>query len=152
VNLQEEIDLLKLYIELESLRFTGTFDLDFSVSENVDTFNIDIPSMLFQPYVENAIIHGFQNLDRKGKLSVSFFMEEDHLIGIVEDNGIGRKNSAALKDSSDKEHASRGMELIAERIAVINKMENVRIEVEIKDKVAADGESLGTKVTIRIPV
>lgn len=152
VTLQEEIELLRLYMELESLRSKNKFTFHFRISPDIDIFNIEIPSMLFQPYVENAITHGLLNQEKKGILTLSFSVEDSYLIGIIEDNGIGRKRSAELKSDVYKVHTSRGMEITQERISVLNFIENIEITVDVIDKVNAENEPEGTKVIIKIPI
>lgn len=151
ITLQEEIELLRLYIDLESLRFKNRFNFQIDVDPGTDTFNVEIPSMLFQPFVENAINHGLMNLD-KGTLNISFIINDNILIGIIEDDGIGRKKAEELKSETRKDHASRGMEIIKERIAVLNKMENTNILLEVIDKTDTNGSATGTKVIIKIPI
>lgn len=151
VTLQEEIELLRLYVELEALRSKHKFNFHLRIASNIDIFNIEIPSMLFQPFVENAITHGLLNIERKGTLILSFELEEGYLIGKIEDDGVGRKKAGEIR-SSYKDHASRGMEIINDRIAVLNYIENIKIEVEIIDKENEDKEPCGTNVIIKIPV
>ena len=114
-------------------------------------FNIEVPSMLFQPFVENAIKHGLLNLERKGTLIISFSMENSELIK-TDDDGVGRTKAEELKSFMHKNYTSRGMEIINERIAVINYIENTKITVEIIDKWTKENEPEGTKVIIRIPI
>jgi ligand-binding sensor domain-containing protein len=152
VTLQEEVELLRLYVELEALRSKEKFSFQLKIAEDVDIFNIEIPSMLFQPFIENSITHGLFNLDRKGKLLVAFNIEDSHLIGIIEDDGVGRKKATEINANSYKDHASRGMEIIKERIRVLNFIENIKIELEVIDKKNEDGEAAGTKIIIKIPI
>jgi sensor histidine kinase YesM len=139
-------------MELESLRSKNKFTFHFKISPDIDIFNIEIPSMLFQPYVENAITHGLLNQEKKGILTLSFSVEDSYLIGIIEDNGIGRKKSAELKSDVYKVHTSRGMEITQERITVLNFIENIEITVDVIDKLNTENEPDGTKVIIKIPI
>jgi LytS/YehU family sensor histidine kinase len=152
VTLQEEVELLRLYIELEALRSKNKFNFYLKIAPNIDIFNIEIPSMLFQPFVENAITHGLLNLQRRGTLILSFELEDGYLTGRIEDDGVGRKKAGEIQTSAYKDHASRGMEIINERISVLNYIENVKIELEIIDKVTDGNKSGGTSVIIKIPV
>jgi hypothetical protein len=152
VTLQEEIELLRLYVELEALRSKGKFNFYLKIAPEMDIFNMEIPSMLFQPFVENAITHGLLNNDRKGTLQLSFSMENSHVVGIIEDDGVGRKKAMEINANSYKDHASRGMEIIKERIGVLNYIENIHIEVEVIDKVSKENIPEGTKVIIKIPI
>jgi ligand-binding sensor domain-containing protein len=152
VSLQDEIELLRLYVELEAMRSKDKFNFQLRIEPGVDIFNIEIPSMLFQPFLENAITHGLLNLDRKGTLSVSFAIKDSHLIGIIEDDGIGRKQAKIINAEYYKGHTSRGMEIIKERIRVLNYIENISIELTIEDKTGTDGQPQGTRATITIPI
>jgi ligand-binding sensor domain-containing protein len=152
VTLQEEVELLRLYVELEALRSKNKFNFHLKIATDIDIFNIEIPSMLFQPFVENAITHGLLNLDRKGTLILSFELEEGYLVGKIEDDGVGRVKAGEIQSETFKDHASRGMEIINDRIAVLNYIENIKIEVEVIDKINNNNEPAGTTVIIKIPI
>jgi len=152
VTLQDEIELLRLYVELEALRSRNKFDFRLQIDPELDIFNIEIPGMLFQPFVENAIAHGLLNMESKGTLLLSFGIEDNHVVGIIEDNGIGRKKAAEINANTYKGHASRGMDIIRERIAVLNYIENIRIELQVTDIMSPENEPAGTRVIIKIPI
>lgn len=152
VTLQEEFDLLRLYIELEHLRSKHGFNFQLIIDPKIDIFNLEIPSMLFQPFVENAIQHGLFNLGRKGNLIITFKLEDNNIIGMIEDDGIGRKKASEQNQQNRKEHVSRGMEIINERIQVLNSMEGLKIEVQVIDKMNQYHEPEGTIVSIKIPI
>jgi LytS/YehU family sensor histidine kinase len=122
------------------------------IDPEIDIFNMEIPGMLFQPFVENSITHGLFNLERKGNLSLSFELSEGCLIGTIEDDGVGRQKAAEINSVMYKDHASRGMEIVKERIRVLNFIENMRIELQVIDKVGTSNISEGTKVIIKIPI
>jgi ligand-binding sensor domain-containing protein len=152
VTLQEEIELLRLYTDLESLRFKNRFTCHISIDPETDLFNVEVPSMLFQPFVENAIAHGLAHLNGGGRLDISFIVEDTLVTGIIEDNGIGRKKAEELKSATSQDHISRGTELINDRIAILNKMENTNIVVQVIDKTDDDGNAAGTRIIIKIPI
>ncbi|MFL5752120.1 MAG: two-component regulator propeller domain-containing protein [Bacteroidia bacterium] len=152
VSVQQEAELLGLYVEIESLRFKNGFNFHLHIHDNVDPFNIQIPSMLFQPFVENAIKHGLLNREQKGTLLISFHTQDSCLIGTVEDDGVGRAKARALRPESDRVHASHGIQLITDRITAINYIENTTIELYIEDKANVSGEAAGTRVVIKIPI
>lgn len=152
VTLQEEIELLRLYIELELLRSKHKFNFSLKIDPEIDIFNMEIPGMLFQPFVENSITHGLFNLERKGNLSLTFELTDGYLTGTIEDDGVGRKRATEINATAYKDHASRGMEIVKERIRVLNFIENMRIELEVIDKLSPDNASEGTKVIIKIPI
>lgn len=152
ITLEQEINLLRLYIELEQMRFSEGFNFHLQVESNLDYRNIELPGTLFQPYVENAINHGLINLKRKGNLNISFKEENGVLIGTVDDDGIGREAAKELKKNSTLNHTSHGMKLIEDRIKTINFIKNSTIETEIIDKKDKNNNPLGTQIIIKIPL
>jgi tetratricopeptide (TPR) repeat protein len=153
LQLDQELEMIQLYVELEQLRFSNSFDFDLQVDENVNGYEITVPAMLIQPYIENAIWHGLMNLEneRKGMLNLAISQSEGLLKIRIEDNGIGRDRSKEYRQ--DDSHRSVGMALTEQRLMMINKMqeyENARVIVtDLRDE---KGEACGTKVEINIPV
>ncbi len=147
IGLEEEIHMLKLYSSLEHIRFEEKFEYSFEVDERIEGSGFQIPSMIIQPIVENAINHGLYHLDkRKGKLEVSFKMLDDEtVICKIKDNGIGRLASANFRKK--KAHRSRGMQIIKERIAALKKSDLYELEINYDD---LKTPTLGTEVTIII--
>lgn len=147
ISLKEEIKLLKLYTGLEQVRFEHKFDVTFTISPDVDT-EIQIPPMLLQPYIENSINHGLHHLvDKRGHLEINFaILDRIDLLITITDNGIGREASKKVK--LKKNHKSRGMQIIEERIQTINNSNPFKIENTVQD--IEDGqESNGTIVQLR---
>jgi ligand-binding sensor domain-containing protein len=146
ISLEDEIEILKIYIEIEAKRFSSDFTYDVKIDPEIDTGAIKIPPMLIQPFVENSIWHGLMpKTEGEKKLELSFTGTDSCIICKVEDNGIGRIKAAAMKS---KKHAnSLGTALTLNRVANINMLENkTKYAIEIKDK-ENDG---GTVVTITI--
>lgn len=154
ILLSEEIETLSLYIEIESLRFENSFQYEIDIAPEINTDDIYIPSMIIQPYVENAIWHGLMNLKgiRKGELKIMIkLFNEDTLHVIVEDNGVGREKATALK--SNDLNGSEGMENTKRRIALVNNENQVSENgVKITDKYAQNGEASGTKIEVFIKI
>jgi ligand-binding sensor domain-containing protein len=146
ISLEDEIEILKIYIEIEAKRFSSDFKYEVNIDPDIDTSGIKIPPMLIQPFVENSIWHGLMpKTEGEKKLILSFASTDDAIICKVEDNGIGRNKAAAMK--SKKHGTSLGTALTFNRVANINMLENKpRYAIEIYDK-ANDG---GTIVTITI--
>jgi hypothetical protein len=150
ISLEKEIDWLKLYISLEQLRFRNSFEfvleMDESVSENLD---LRIPTMILQPYVENAIWHGLMPLldQRRGILKISCVMMDDTLCIDITDNGVGRKKSAELHEGDIK--ISMGMSLVSEKIDALKKMNQTTFNVVITDLFDQE-RAAGTNVRITI--
>lgn len=152
-TISDEIELLDHYMELEKLRFEDKFDYEIEMDQALDAYNTEIPTMIIQPFIENAINHGFTHKKQKGMLKVGFRKDGDEISCTVEDNGIGRKKAAEFKQQSTKpQYVSRAMQIIEERLDLINTLENTNIGTTISDKVDQANESNGTKVEIRIPL
>lgn len=152
IKLSEELNMLSLYIEMEQLRLDNSFQYNLNVSPDIDIQNIEIPTMLLQPYVENAIHHGLRNKNEDGLLTISLTFENDSLFITIDDNGIGREKANEIKQASVKEHTSMGMKITAERIETLNYIKNTHIETEIIDKKDRNDIATGTSVIIRIPI
>lgn len=151
VTLKEEIDALKTYLELEKTRFNDDFSYQFNLQKDLPLEQIIIPSMIIQPYIENAIKHGLLHKKTNRLLTVSIETDQNSLVITIDDNGIGRKRAAELKRIKDNKHLSFSTQANLKRIELLNK-ENPQIGVEYIDKTAPDGESLGTKVIIHLPL
>ena len=152
ISLQTEVDLLKLYVELEQLRLDHKFEFVLEIDPLLEKEKIKMPGMLFQPFVENAIHHGIRESDKERSLKIRFQMKGEYLVGTIDDNGIGRAESAKKKSQHTTSHISMGINTIKERIRTINYIENIHISLEITDKLDRHGETDGTLVTITIPL
>jgi len=150
VSLAEDLEALQLYLELERLRCEEKFSFKIKCDPDLDIDFIQVPPMLLQPFVENAIWHGLMNKEAEGHLSINIQQENSILICTIADDGIGRKRAAELNDKSGK-HKSMGMKITESRIAMMQKM-NKDKSIEIKDLVDADGNAAGTEVVLRIPI
>ena len=151
ISLQNELETLILYIELEKLRFDNAFSFECIVDEQVNLESIKIPPMLLQPYVENAIWHGLMHKRAQGHLLLQFARDSDQILCIIEDDGVGRVKAEDMKSLSATRYKSMGMGITKDRIEIMNKMDALGISAEIIDKYDADGASAGTRVVLRIP-
>ena len=147
ISLSEEISLLRNYIDLERIRFENKFDYKINVGPNLEMDGIDIPSLLIQPYVENAILHGLYNKKEKGNLAIDIYEEEEKLFFKIEDDGIGRKAAAKLNLRKLAKHKSMGIKITEERLRLVN--ENEKVTCSIEDLKDENGSS-GTRVLIGI--
>lgn len=144
IPLTKEVELLELYVKLEHSRFADKFDYTIQVDENLDVQAFQIPPMLLQPYIENAIWHGLRYKEEKGFLKIDMQqVDKETLQIIITDDGIGRKKSAALKTQNQKKQKSKGMGNIKKRVAILNDMYKNKVGVHISD-LETDGS--GTKV------
>lgn len=146
ITLSKEIELLKLYIQLEHSRFKDKFDYNITIDEKIQTDDFLIPPMLLQPYVENAVWHGLRYKKAKGNLQIDFQQKNSETILItITDDGIGRKKSKELKTQNQKKQQSKGMNNIKKRISILNEMYADKVDVKIED--LQEDES-GTKVVL----
>jgi len=152
ITLNEEINGLKIYIELEQMRFSHLFEFNIQVAENIDVDYEQIPSMLLQPYVENAILHGLVPKEGGGLLQINFFIKDDFLHVIIEDNGIGRKKSAEIKSRSTKNHSSMGMKITKDRLKLLSNIEQIPYTVSFTDLGDEQNHASGTRVEIIWPI
>ena len=150
VSIADEIKVLEYYLELESLRFNHQFEYSIQVDGNINIHDTEIPFLLLQPYVENAIVHGFCKGDVKGKLKITLDRYEDHVICIIEDNGIGRK--AAQSMNGLQQHIPRGVSVAQKRLSLVNQENQHKTCVEITDLHDPQHFPMGTRVEIRIPL
>ena len=153
VSLREEIDALQLYLDLEKDRFEDVFAFSISVSEELNTETLLMPTFLIQPYVENAIKHGLLHKKDNRKLEVIFNSNKEgtKLICTIIDNGIGRKSSEQINERRVKPK-SFSSEANRKRVDLLNKSNTQPIHLEIKDNYDAQGNVLGTTVKIEIPI
>lgn len=150
LSLSDELELLNLYVDLEQMRFEGQFDCQFEVAPHLNADLISIPSMLLQPFVENAINHGLLHKKEKGLLKIHISSKSDYLLCQIIDDGVGRKKAQALKTASYKSHKSRGMQLVEERQRVLRVIDQSDILIEIKDLSDKQGQACGTAVDLKI--
>ncbi len=148
IPLSKELELLELYTKLEHSRFSDKFDYAIIVDEDIDIDAFQIPPMLLQPYIENAIWHGLRYREDKGFLKIELKQKDKFALEIsITDNGIGRKNSAALKTQNQKKQKSKGMGNIKKRIEILNDMYKDKVDVFISD---LETNGTGTKVLFTI--
>jgi tetratricopeptide (TPR) repeat protein len=148
IPLTKEQEILSLYLKLEHYRFRDKFEYEIKIDDSIDPESIQVPPMLIQPYIENAVWHGLRYKETKGKLLLHFHKENSHLVVDINDDGIGRKRSAELKTANQKKHNSTGIRNIQERLAIINKVYKTTYRVSIEDASAGSG----TRVSIHFPV
>jgi ligand-binding sensor domain-containing protein len=152
ILLHEEIETINLYVTIEQLRFKNSFDYELSVDPQLDLEEYYLPTMILQPYVENAIWHGLMNLEeRQARLLIGITKKDQALKIIIQDNGIGRQKANQLK--LNKTHQSLATSINQKRVDLLNETKEYKgIEVKIKDLYDNDSIPIGTKVIIYIPI
>lgn len=155
IPLNSELEQLNLYLEMESMRFDKMFSYKILVDEKLKQQNPEIPSMLIQPFVENAIWHGLLHVpdDSARKLLINFENREKNELNVmIDDNGVGREKSAEIKSKQLVQRSSYGMKITEDRITILNKTENTHARCEIIDKKNNLGAAMGTTVLLSIPL
>lgn len=148
ISLNKELEALQLYVEMERMRFNDRFEFRFTVADDVQTEHLEIPPLLIQPYVENAIWHGLMHKKSPGVLQLRVFYEGKKCCIEIEDDGVGRQRAMALKSRSATINKSHGMKVTAERLEVINQLYGTNAQVQTADLLDGQGEVVGTKVRI----
>lgn len=148
IPIDKEIESLQNYLELEQLRFHNKFDFEVRSSEKVE-FNMGLPPLLIQPFVENAILHGVVPKEGNGKITVDFDVENNQLLCIITDDGIGITESKNLKENSVTAHKSMALEITRKRLEImkLSTAQPAQIEIEQLQK----NDSSGTRVILRLP-
>ncbi len=152
VSLTEETETMKLYLELEKMRFDSGFDYDIQYVGIENKESIEIPSMIIQPYVENAIKHGLLHKVGDKRLLVVFEQVGKQLLVTIDDNGIGRKRSGELNKIKAEKFRSFSTSANEKRLELLNKGKIEKIEVTTTDKTNSKGLPTGTTITLSIPL
>lgn len=140
ISLEQEISLLKNYLEIEKMRFGDDFKYDFNIDKNLDIHNQKIPSMLLQPIVENAVNHGLFHNEGKGIITVEFTQNSNTKFTVkISDNGIGLKKATKIKENSTKTHISKSSKIIKDRINLLNQSKEWYITFAINEIESASG-------------
>lgn len=149
IPLCKEIEFSKLYLSLEKLRIPD-LEYSFDVDPGIDPKKIQVPNMMLQPYIENALWHGLQNKTGDKKLEVTVTKGINRVNYQVKDNGIGRKKASELRSVYHKEHNPKGMELLNKRFNLLSREFGEDITSHVAD-ISENGQSKGTAVTISVP-
>ncbi|MCP3931531.1 MAG: hypothetical protein GY705_20800 [Bacteroidetes bacterium] len=144
ISLEREIELLRMYLDFEKLQYDDTFDYVLELEKGLNVVNITLPPLIIQPYVENAIKHGLRYKDEKGFLKVRFYEENESLLCLIEDDGVGRTEAKKIQKSSIRMYKSLGTKLVEKRLKILNELGH---QIETK---TLDREGGGTIVKIKI--
>jgi LytS/YehU family sensor histidine kinase len=153
ITLKEDLHALRLYIQLEQMRLENRFDFEITVDESINQDNCEVPALLIQPFVENAIWHELTKVEEQGQLTVSIMKKDEGVLCIVRSNGTGRTQqpiSTTLTDGITK--TSMGMALISERLDLINRMSSGKAYFSSKDISEHEMNKYGHEVEVYIPV
>ncbi|NUY82020.1 tetratricopeptide repeat protein [Flavobacterium sp. MAH-1] len=149
IPIDKEIESLQNYLELEQLRFHNKFDFEIRSSEKVE-FNMGLPPLLVQPFVENAILHGMVPKEGNGRILVDFDVENGQLLCTITDDGIGISHSRQLKENSVTAHKSMALDITKKRLEIMESTTAKSAQIDIAE-IDENGKT-GTKVTLRLPI
>lgn len=150
ISLSEEISMLRNYMAIENSRLKGAIGFRIDIEEGIDQEQVLLPSMLIQPYVENAIVHGLAGKGG-GQIAIKIHSAKAVIHCTIEDNGIGREKAARLRSNKIGQNPSLGMSITKTRLQMINQLRHNPVAVNITDLRGKDGTALGTRVEIEIP-
>lgn len=152
ILLEDEIETLRLYLELESKRFDEKFDYQLIVDPSIDTKALKVPGIILQPFVENAIWHGLMQKRQSGTVVIDLRKTDINLIITITDDGIGREKAREIKSKTGLKTNSMGVKITTARLAAIEKLYNISCSTHIEDLKDEAGEARGTRVTLTLPL
>jgi hypothetical protein len=151
IPFEKELGTIENYLDLQKIRYHDKFDYKIDVDEAIDTESIQIPPMLAQPFIENAIEHGIKHKDSKGHIQIRFSIQNNMIVFEVEDDGVGREKAQEILFTHNKDHQSMATSITRERIQMLNKKLKKKIALSIQDLKDENNKPNGTKVTFKIP-
>ncbi|MFT3703199.1 MAG: histidine kinase [Agriterribacter sp.] len=151
IPLEKDLEALELYMQLESLRFQNRFTYTIQIDPGIDKENTLIPPLLLQPFAENAIIHGINDVEN-GLIKISINKENDMIRCVVEDNGVGRGNVSTVVQDENRKSKSLAVKIVNERLNIINQLKKVNAAINIFDLRDAANKPGGLRVEILLPL
>ncbi len=149
ISLYDEIETCKLYLQLEAMRFDTKFSYAVQVDEDIDLKSIQVPALIIQPFIENAIWHGIMPHNSTGHVSLNVLRKEEVIEVVIDDDGIGREASQKIKSTSSLAHQSKGVNLTQTRLELNNLLQQRQAALEIIDKKDETGMATGTTVILK---
>lgn len=150
ITLEQELDFLNNYIQLQQIRFEVPFDFRLEISPELETDELMVPPMLTQPFIENAIEHGFLHKEEKGHIDLIIKEADDQLLIVVKDDGIGRVQASTLAKKT--KHESLATQITIERLKLIQKKLRQKSDLLINDLLDKQNQAIGTRVQLNIPL
>jgi len=152
ISIADEEKTLNLYLDIEQGRFEDDFSYKIQVDDAIDKENIKIPTMLLQPYVENAVKHGLKHKQGSKKISIHFQKEDNYISISIDDNGIGRQKSAELNAVKNKNRTSFATRAIENRVDLLNQYKYKNISIQYLDKTNLSNQAVATAIVFEIPI
>lgn len=152
VSIHDEIETLRLYLELEAMRLNNKLEYEIFIDDEIDPYMFKIPTLLLQPYVENSILHGIQNKVDGGRVEIRLDYIKDSIHCTIYDNGIGMKKAQEMKVDKDTTHKSYGATITETRLKLLNSFYGRKIGVKYTDIANNNSNGGGTKVEFDLPI
>lgn len=152
ISLDEEIALVKNYMELECMRFENKLEFQLHIEEQIDTTEYKLPSLLLQPILENAVNHGIRPSETSGIIKLTISSDTESLYCTIADNGIGILKANEDRMNNSMNHNSRGIEILSKRIESLNQLYNCKISFQISDLSQHEDIMHGTEVVLKFPI
>lgn len=153
MTLEDELDTMKLYMNIENIRFSNEIDFQIEVDKSINTSNIRVPSLILQPFLENALWHGLSSKENNKEITLNVTKpSEDFITIIITDNGIGRKEAGRINDNKILKRKSVGISITKARLANFSKGFANDYRIDIEDLYDTNGSATGTKVIVNIPI
>jgi hypothetical protein len=150
IPLEDELEMLCLYLDMEKLRFKDAFDYSILFTNSIDAGYVFVPPLLLQPFAENAIWHGLMHKKGNGHLKIELNIDGKILTCKVTDNGIGRNKAAEIKSKSIEQKKSMGLQITSQRLALLNKNNSDVAMFHVEDIVDQEGNAGGTRVILQV--
>lgn len=153
ISLGEEVEVTELYLSLEALRLRHQFSYDILIDPSLDVDDVRVPSLLLQPFVENAVWHGLMRKDGEKTLRIAFREDDEALVCVVEDNGVGRAEAARIraKRLAGTNQESVGTRLSRQKLELLQSRYGIAAQLVVEDLYDVNGNPAGTRVTVTIP-
>ena len=148
VSLVRELETLELYLEIEAMRFEENFQYTFDIEKGLNIDRILVPTLLVQPYLENAIKHGLMHKKGLKKITIKCYSKADNLCIEILDNGIGRKQATTIQNNNKKLYTSVGMNVSEKRLQLFNALHSNPVNIKVIDLVDNQNKSIGTQVIL----
>ena len=153
MTLEDELDTMKLYMNIENIRFSNEIDFQVEVDKSINTSNIRVPSLILQPFLENALWHGLSSKEDNKSIILNVTKpSEDYISITITDNGVGRKESSRINNNKILKRKSVGIAITKARLANFSKGFTSDYKINIEDLYDADGKAEGTRVIVHIPI
>jgi len=152
ITIADEIEAVRLYLEMEKLRFNTKFDHSIKIENHMNLSTLLMPPLIFQPYIENAIWHGLMSKTSPGQLTISLNLEANNIVCIIQDNGIGREASMKKHKNKILKKESLGLKITDDRLAIMENKYDFKAKTEIQDLYDEEGKASGTRVVITLPI